>query len=36
MSVEKLFDNAPAKTILAPMAGYTDFAFRCVNSTVQV
>ncbi len=28
MSVDKLFVNAPAKTILAPMAGYTDFAFR--------
>ncbi len=28
MSVDKLFANAPAKTILAPMAGYTDFAFR--------
>lgn len=30
MSVEKLFENAPAKTILAPMAGYTDFAFRSI------
>ncbi len=30
MSVEKLFANAPAKTILAPMAGYTDFAFRSI------
>lgn len=28
MSVEKLFENAAAKTILAPMAGYTDPAFR--------
>ncbi len=28
MSVEKLFQNAAAKTILAPMAGYTDPAFR--------
>lgn len=28
MSVDKLFKNAAAKTILAPMAGYTDFAFR--------
>lgn len=28
MSVEKFFENAPAKTILAPMAGYTDPAFR--------
>ncbi len=28
MSVEKLFENAVAKTILAPMAGYTDPAFR--------
>lgn len=28
MSVETLFKNAQAKTILAPMAGYTDFAFR--------
>ncbi len=30
MSVNKLFQNAPAKTILAPMAGYTDFAFRSI------
>ena len=30
MSVEKLFEHAPAKTILAPMAGYTDFAFRSI------
>lgn len=30
MSVEKLFENAPCKTILAPMAGYTDFAFRSI------
>lgn len=30
MSVEKLFANAPTKTILAPMAGYTDFAFRSI------
>lgn len=30
MSVEKLFENAPSKTILAPMAGYTDFAFRSI------
>ena len=30
MSVEKLFENAPANTILAPMAGYTDFAFRAI------
>lgn len=28
MSVDKLFKDASAKTILAPMAGYTDFAFR--------
>lgn len=28
MSVEKFFQNAAAKTILAPMAGYTDPAFR--------
>lgn len=28
MSVNTLFKNAAAKTILAPMAGYTDFAFR--------
>lgn len=28
MSVDKLFANAQTKTILAPMAGYTDFAFR--------
>lgn len=33
MSVEQLFANASAKTILAPMAGYTDPAFRsiCAN-----
>ena len=30
MLVEKLFNNAPTKTILAPMAGYTDFAFRSI------
>ena len=30
MSVEKLFENAPTKTILAPMAGYTDLAFRSI------
>lgn len=30
MSVEKLFENAQANTILAPMAGYTDFAFRSI------
>lgn len=28
MSVDALFENAAAKTVLAPMAGYTDFAFR--------
>lgn len=28
MSVDTLFKNAAAKTVLAPMAGYTDFAFR--------
>lgn len=28
MSVDELFKNAAAKTVLAPMAGYTDFAFR--------
>ena len=28
MSVDKLFAQAQSKTILAPMAGYTDFAFR--------
>ncbi len=28
MSVDSLFKNARTKTILAPMAGYTDFAFR--------
>lgn len=28
MSVDTLFKTAAAKTILAPMAGYTDFAFR--------
>ena len=30
MSVDKLFANASANTILAPMAGYTDFAFRSI------
>ncbi|MCM1289821.1 MAG: tRNA-dihydrouridine synthase family protein [Corallococcus sp.] len=30
MSVETLFANAPARTILAPMAGYTDAAFRSI------
>lgn len=28
MLVDKIFKNAPTKTILAPMAGYTDMAFR--------
>ena len=28
MSVDKLFEHALSKTILAPMAGYTDLAFR--------
>lgn len=28
MSVDTLFKNAKPRTILAPMAGYTDFAFR--------
>lgn len=28
MSVETLFANTPARTVLAPMAGYTDPAFR--------
>lgn len=28
MSVDGLFKNAKVRTILAPMAGYTDFAFR--------
>lgn len=28
MSVDQLFANAAARTVLAPMAGYTDFAFR--------
>lgn len=28
MSVDKLFANADVRTVLAPMAGYTDFAFR--------
>lgn len=32
MSVETLFKNAASKTILAPMAGYTDFAFRNICS----
>lgn len=30
MSVDNIFKNAPAKTILAPMAGYTDPAFRSI------
>lgn len=30
MSIDELFKNAPAKTILAPMAGYTDPAFRSI------
>ena len=30
MSVKSLFENAPANTILAPMAGYTDPAFRSI------
>lgn len=30
MSVDKVFAKASVKTILAPMAGYTDFAFRGV------
>ena len=30
MSVDKLFRDAAAKTILAPMAGYTDYAFRSI------
>ena len=30
MSVDKLFEKAAAKTILAPMAGYTDPAFRAI------
>lgn len=30
MSVERLFANAAARTILAPMAGYTDPAFRSI------
>ena len=30
MSVKSLFTNAPANTILAPMAGYTDPAFRSI------
>ncbi len=28
MLVDKIFQNAPTRTILAPMAGYTDMAFR--------
>lgn len=30
MSVDKIFENASAKTVLAPMAGYTDFAYRSI------
>ena len=30
MSVDKLFSSSQSKTILAPMAGYTDFAFRSI------
>ena len=30
MSVNRIFSNAPAHTILAPMAGYTDPAFRSI------
>ena len=30
MSVDTLFEKAAAKTILAPMAGYTDPAFRAI------
>lgn len=30
MSIDKFFQNAAAKTILAPMAGYTDPAFRTI------
>ena len=30
MSVDKLFANPAFKTILAPMAGYTDFSFRTI------
>ena len=30
MSVKDIFDGAPANTILAPMAGYTDPAFRSI------
>ncbi|MCM1194677.1 MAG: tRNA-dihydrouridine synthase family protein [Firmicutes bacterium] len=30
MSVDKLFGSGCARTILAPMAGYTDFAFRSI------
>lgn len=30
MSVDRLFENAAAKTIFAPMAGYTDYAFRSI------
>lgn len=32
MTVSQLFANAKANTILAPMAGYTDFAFRKICS----
>lgn len=32
MSVDSLFANASVKTVLAPMAGYTDFAFRSICS----
>ncbi|MCM1395730.1 MAG: tRNA-dihydrouridine synthase family protein [Corallococcus sp.] len=30
MSVDDIFRNAAAKTVLAPMAGYTDYAFRSI------
>lgn len=36
MSVDKLFANASVKTILAPMAGYTDFAFRSICQSYGV
>lgn len=36
MSVKSLFENCPANTILAPMAGYTDPAFRSICRTYGV
>lgn len=36
MSVEDIFRNAPARTVLAPMSGYTDPAFRSICRTYGV